>query len=886
MTPPANEDELPLSPERPVERDVRDELAFHLEARKAELVAAGWEPEAARREAERAFGDVTRVEEECREITARTRRARRRADTVYAFGQDLLFAARLLRKSPGFATVAISTLALGIGANTAIFSVVNGVLLRPMPYQDADRIVTVRETHQNGWGDPPWANFVDLREQNRSFEAMASHGSAVITVLGADQVARVRAGAVSQDFFRVFGVRPARGRLPSAEEHREGALPVAVVSDAFWRGYMGGRTDVDQVVLRASHSYQVIGVLPPGFNYPAGADVWVPLELDRQPPSRTAHNWAAVGKLREGVRPEQAERELGGLLTRLGQIYAADFDATGAWVITLQEQLTGSMERPLYLLLGAAGLLLIAACTNLASTLLARGTARQGELAVRSALGAGRERLVRQLFAESVLLAALSAVAGVVVALALQRALLAMAPADLPGLEAVSLDGWVLAFTALTAVATAVLFGLLPAVRVSTADPSAALREGARAGSGPARQRIWSVLIATEVALAVVLLAGSGLLMRSFWRTLRVDPGFATRGVLTVGVNLPVLTYDTYEKAVGFHHRALAVLAGIPGVERVGMVNVLPLGGTNPNGLTEVEGRPISRENFADAVPAVYRIASADYFAAMGIRLIRGRTFEDRDGPDAPHVVVVSQTYAAQAWPGEDPIGKRMRPAGMDPPPLEPFATVVGVVGDARARSLTDDAPRPTYFYSYRQRPYRTRSMTVALRIAGPPAAISGTVRDALRGVDPNVPVDFRTMEERVAGTLADERFTVAVLGTFAAFALVLAAVGIYGVVSYAAARRTREMGIRMALGAPAPAVRWLMQQRVLGAVAIGGALGLVASLALSRALSSLLYQVRATDPLTILAVVVALGPAAWLASWFPARRGTRVDPMIAIRAE
>jgi predicted permease len=878
-------EELPLSPDRPVDRDVGDELAFHLAQRQAELVAQGWDPAAARHEAERTFGDVRRVADECKEITARTRRARRRAEAWHAGGQDLTFAARLLRKSPGFAAAAIITLALGIGANTAVFSVVNGVLLQPLPYDAADRIVTVRETHANGWGDLPYANFLDLRDQSRSFEAMAAYGSGLITVLGADEAVRARVALVTEDFFRVFGARPIVGRPPVPEEHREGAAPVALVSSRFWRAYLGARSDLSGTMLRAMHMYQVIGVLPAGFDFPGDTDVWVPLELNRQPTSRTAHNWAAIGRLREEVTPDVANRELDGILRRLAALFAPDFDATGAQVVRLQEQLTGSMRRPLFLLLGAAGVLLLAACTNLAGALLARGTLRRQELAIRAALGAGRERLVRQLFAEGVLLALLGAAAGVLVAMLMLRGLLALAPARLTGLAAAGLDGWVLAFTLLVAVATAVIFGLFPALRISATDPGAAMREGGRTGTGPRGQRVWSLLVGTEVALAVVLLAGSGLLMRSFWRTLSVDPGFTARQVLTVEINLPRLVYDTDEQAIAYYDRALAELSALPGVTRAAVVNVLPLGGGNPNGMTEVEGRPISFEDFSEAVPAIYRLASPDYFTALGLRLVRGRTFDGRDGMGAPDAVVVSEAYAARAWPGEDPLGKRMRPAGMDLRE-EPFANVIGVVSDIRARSLTDDVVRPTYYYSYRQRPYRIRSMTAVVRTAGRPAAAIGPVRRVLEVIDPNVPVTFRTMVDRVGGSVADQRFTMVVLGTFAALALILAAVGIYGVVSYAVAQRTREIGIRVALGATPRSVRQQVQRRALAAVAVGAVVGLGVALGLSRLLTALLYDVRPTDPATIVLVVAGLAVTAYVASWVPAWRGARVDPLLAIRAE
>ncbi len=876
---------LPLSRQKPVAEDVRREVEAHLELRAEELIAQGWEPEAARAESRRAFGEVGAIESECREITTRARRAQRRAELLDAFWQDLVYAGRVLRGAPGFAAAAILTLALGIGANTAIFSVVNGVLLRPLPYERPERLVDLVELHERGYASVPWTSFLDLQAQSRSFEALAEYGGGRGTIQGADEPVRAAVAPVSRDFFRVMRTRAWIGRLPGPGDHAEGAAPVAVVSYRFWRSHLGGDRDLSGKRLRGEFGFDVIGVLPPGFDFPGGTDIWHPLELNRQPTSRTAHNWPAIGRLKPGVSPRQAEEELRSIFRRIGESAGPDFDAVGARVTPLQELLTGSVRRPLFLLLGASALLLLAACTNLASTLLARGTARASELAIRTALGAGRLRIVRQVFTESLVIAVLGCAAGLLVASLLLRALLALAPVGLMRLGDARLDPWVLGFTVAVGLTTAVLFGLFPALRISDVDSGAAMREGARAGGGPRRQRLWSLLVSVEVALALVLLAGSGLMLRSFATVLGIDPGFRADSVLTVELDLPEREYPDVVRAVAFHDRALEALRRIPGVEAAGVSNVLPLGGDNPSGGIQVEGKALLPVGHPITGFAVYRLASTGYFEAMGMRIVRGRGLSEGDVAGAAPAIVVNEALAADGWPGQDPIGKRLRIGGMDGPGAEPWATVVGVVRNVPGSAVTSPA-RPTYYYSYRQLPYRARWMTAVIRTRVPPLSIAPQVRAALREIDPAVPAEFRTMEERLATSIADRRFTMAVLGAFAGAALLLAAVGIYGVVSYAVAQRTREIGIRIALGARPRTVARMVQGRAMLMVGVGIVLGIAGALALTRVMRSQLYEVSPTDPGTFAAAIVVLGAAGWLASWIPARRGTRVDPMVAIRTE
>jgi predicted permease len=879
-----DDDELPMSRIPPVNEDVRRELEFHLEQRTAELVAAGVPPERARAMARETFGDREAVEAECREIESRRRATRRRARRLEALRQDLILGGRLLRRSPGFTAAAVLTLALGIGANTAVFSIVNEVILQPLAYEDADRLVTVIERHENGWGNPAFATLQELERDARSFAGIASYGAGPQTVLGADRPLRVTAGYVSEQFFTVFPVRPVLGRLPSPDEHRFGADPVAVVSYAFWRDRLGSPNSLDGMRLRLGYDHAVVGVLPPGFDFPDGNQIWLPLELLEHSPSHTSHSGGVVARLRPGISPLAAQRELDDLLARMRTRYYPDFDAIGSTITPLQESLTQNARTPLYLLLGASGVLLLAACTNLASAGLARGTARGNELAVRAALGATRTRLVRQLLTESAVLSVLGCVVGILLALLLLRLAAPLAPAQLR-LETIPIDVWVLAFAAGVAVVTAVIFGLFPALRLSDTGTGTTLREGARGTAGPGRATAWSVLVAAEVALAVVLLSGSALLIRSFANVMQTELGFDPERVLTVEVNVPAVNYDGISPAVPtFHERVLEQLRAQPGIESVGFVNELPLRGNNPNGMMEVEGKPHDpRGPFTGS--SIYRVVGGDYFQAMGIRLVRGRAFGPGDDRVGVPVVIVNETFAKAEWPDEDPIGKRVRPAGMDRGP-EPWHQVIGVVGDSRGSSITDRF-RAVYYFDHRQRPpYRSYTVSYAIKSSLDEAAAAGLARRAVESVDPQVPMEMRPLSRIVGESVADRRFTMLLLGGFAAIALLLAVVGIYAVVSYTVAQRTREIGVRLALGSTPGGLRWLVLASSLRMVVPGLLLGALLAMAGTGLLRSLLYGVSPFDVVALGGAVGLLGLAALVSSVLPAMRATRVDPMIAMRAD
>jgi len=796
---------------------------------------------------------------------------------------DLKFALRTLRKSPAYTGLALVTLALGIGATTAIFSLVNGVLLRPLPYPEPDELVRIWERNDEGRAmNGAWPNVMDWRETAGSVEeivAVADMGTA--TVLGIGEPVRVGVAAVSEGFFRALGVAPVRGRAFLPEEHRAGVAPVAVVSESFWRTYLGAEPDLSALALNVSgFDVTVVGVAPAGLDYPGDVDLWYPAELREPSPSRTAHNFIVLGRLGDGVTVERAKAELDAITATFAEDnpdavqYSAYFPFS-VRVTPLRDSLVGSSRRPLMILLGASALLLLVACTNLASASLARGTGREGEVAVRLALGAGRGRIARQLFTESLTLAVVGAAAGVGLAAAALRVLPALSARALPRMDAVRLDGTVLLFALVAAVVTAVVFGLLPAFRVTEGGSAATLRSGRGA---PQRRRAWFALVAAEVALALVLLVGCGLLIRSFYTVLEVDPGFRTTGVLTATVNPPEMKYPDGAARRTFYKSLERELRALPDVAEVGFTARPPLAGI-ANGQIQVRGQ--------DDVTADYHLVDTGYFAAFDIPLIRGRLFDERDREDTEHVVVVNRAFAEMVWPGEDPLGRQITAGGMDSYwNQEKWATVVGVVGDVRQRSLIEEA-RPGYYFSYRQRPSRSWSMTVAVRPErGRAVDLGPPVRDVVRRIDPDVPVSITTMESRVSTAVADRRFSMLVLVVFAVVALVLASVGIYGVVAYTVARRTREIGIRVALGADPVSVRRFVQRDALLGAAAGGVAGIGLALALTRIMQSLLYEVSPTDPVTFAAVVATLGAVAWLAAYMPSRRGSKVDPLQAIRAE
>lgn len=817
---------------------------------------------------------------------------------------ELRYAARSLLKSPGFSAMAVATLALGIGATAAIFSVVRGVLLEPLPYPAADRIVQLWQLGDEGqqmqWSGP---NFRDVREQSRSLDAMAAYQAGMQTVTGAGEAARVPAVGVSEDFFSALGVEPARGRSFQADDYATGA-PVALVSQGFWQGALGGDAAVVGRVLHlGGTAHEVVGVVADRQAFPAGTQVWTPLVV---PPdaSRTAHNWRAIGRLTRSGSVEQANRELEGLGSRLKQLHGADTWMAGATVVPLHTELVGDVRPALLILLSAAGLLLLIACANVANLLLARAAGRTRELALRLALGAGRRRILRQLLAESSLLAFTAGTLGVLIAIWGVDALMALEPGRLPRTETVGVDWLVLLFAVAISAVSAVGIGLVATVRAVRADVRDALADGGRGGTdGIAAGRLRGALVAAQVALTVVLLAGAGLLGRSFVRLITLDPGFRTSGALALDVTLPdsndpgddpLFTSPPNPVGAAALEEMLTRIRALPGAEAAGAVNSLPLSGGGGNGMFLVLRQPDEVRSFDDwrrltKEPgrtgfAEYRVATPGYFEAMEIPLVRGRLFDAGDG-DAPlHAALVTESLARSRWPGEDPLGKLIQFGNMDGV-LYPF-TVVGVVGDARYRSV-EAPPEPTIYGNAYQRSAMIGAGFDLVVAGGPGAAALGpAVREIVRDVTPDGPVSIRSFDDLFAHSLADRRFSLLLLAVLAGAALLLAAVGIYGVISYTVTQRTREIGIRMALGARESEVLRLMLREALLLAGIGLVFGLALAWAVTRVLASQLYGVGALDPITFATVAVILTVATVAASYAPARRATRIEPVTAFKHE
>jgi predicted permease len=854
----------------PAARQTLDaELQFHLDMEADHNLRLGYTPRGARAKARRELGDVGPWTAGSGPLGG---------SPLDALRRDVRVGLRALRRTPAFTAVATLTLAVGIGATTAVFSVVDGVLLRPLPYPQPDRIVRLYERGpRNDRGTWAGANVRDVQAQARTLARVAYVTTGESTVLGAAEPVRARVTTASRELFDVLGVRAARGRVPTADEGTAGGPHVAVVSDAFWRTALGSDPDVTARTLTiGDDAFRVIGIMPPAFNYPARTEVWV-TAVDAIP-SRTAHNWSAIGRLAPGASVAQANAEVDGILRQLKLVHGEATDAVGGLVAPLHAELTRTVRRSLVVLAGAVAFVLLIGCVNLASAGLARGESREREFAVRAALGAPRGRIVRQVLTESVLLALAGGALGVALAFVLTRALTAVAPAALPGVARVTVDLRVLAFAAGASVLTGLLVGLAPAWK-TTADLRGAIGAGGKAGIDGGRLRSRGMLIAAEVALAVALLAGAGLLVRSLDALLGEELGFDARRVLTAELALPGAGYADTTRIAGFYDRLLPAVREIAGVEAAAVIDAAPFSGNGANSSFMVDGG-------TESVGSTdYRLVDSTYFRALGIPLRAGRGFGPEDRAGAPHVAVVNETAARRYWPGTTPIGHRVRFPGMDRHPDE-WLTIVGVVGDVRSYTL-DDAPTPAIYIHYPQRPERLQwGATLVVRGTTPPARLADAVRARIRATDPNVPARVSSLEAFVERSVADRRFLTTVLTGFAVMALGLAALGIYGVLAYAVAQRRREIGVRMALGAPRGAVRAMVLGDAMRAVVPGAVLGIAGALALSRLIRGMLYGVTTADPVTFAAVVAVLAAVALLASWLPARRATRVDPLTAIRAE
>lgn len=794
--------------------------------------------------------------------------------------QDLRFAWRSLSKRPAFTIVAVLSLALSIGANTAIFSVINAVLLRPLPYTEPDRLVDLYESFPQGYGSVSPANFRDWREQNNAFSQLTAHMSGDLNLQGVSNPERLSAEFASDNLFGLLGVKPMLGRTFVAGEDRPGAPHVVVLSDGLWHRRFGADPAViGKTITLSGDPYTIVGVMPDRFRFPASVkrDLWAPLQLDPKMDALRGSHWlAAIGRLRPGVQLTTAEAQMHQIAARLAARYPADQKDRSVVIIPLRQDLTGTVRPALLVLLGAAGLVLLIACANMANLLLARATDRRREVAVRLALGAQRARLIRQFLTESVLLALMGGVVGLVLAYGGAGTLLRMAGSSIPFGSDVAFDPAVFAFLLIVAAATGVIFGLVPALQATQVDLQSDLKEGGGKGSvGRGRQRFRNLLVVSETALALVLLVSAGLLMRAFLKLQNTDTGMVTQNVLTMHVSVPPQKYDSTVSA-RFYQPVLQGVGAIPGVRAVGLISLLPLQESYANGQFVIQGRAPDKPG--DEPFAEKRIVSPGYFGALGIPVVKGRNFSEQDAANAAPVLLVNQALVRKYFNDSDPIGRRIQISD------SVWAPIVGVIADVHESRL-DRPSAPTLYGSFLQLPQNDMTLVIGTTVSA--TSITPAVRSAIHAVDPDQPVyNVKTMDDVVAASVSNTRFSFWLLGTFAAIALALAAAGIYGVMSYTVTQRTREIGIRIALGARHSAVTQLIVRHGMSLAIAGLAIGTVIALALTRVLASMLYGASATDPATFAGVALLLGIVALVASYVPARRAAAVDPVIALRSE
>ncbi len=815
--------------------------------------------------------------------------------------QDVRFAIRSVRQRPGFALVAVITLALGIGANAAIFSVANGVLLRPLPYlRPADLVMVWGAWEANPRADISVPEYWDLREQSRSFERLAAFAEGTENLTGSGTPERLRTGYLTADALPLLGVAPALGRNFTAAEDLPEQARVVLLSDGLWRRRFAADPAIIGRTLKLDDvPAQVIGVLPAGFQLPLHysgqpMELWAPLQLDPgiDRSTRGWHFLRVVGRLRPGATVESAGREIADLTRRMKERYPKEYTAgfTG-WTAPVVDSVVGQARPAILVLLGAVGLLLLIACANVASLQLARGESRQREIAVRTALGADRSRIIRQLLTESVALAVAGALVGLLLALWGVQALIAAAPATIPRLQEIGIDARVLLFTAAVAVGTGLLFGLAPALHAAKTDLSGALTEGGRGGtSGSARQRFRRGLVMAQIALALILVTGAGLLLRSFVRLSGVDPGFDPDHVLTTRIELSSGRYESKEQARAFYDQLLKRVEALPGVRSAAAARALPMTGRLDIGDWSfvLEGKHSTPPLPSEWHPADWQAITPGYFQTMRIPLLQGRGLEVGDRIGAPGVMVINQSLARQVWPTGDAVGQRVLLGGGDADSI--WRTVVGIVGDVRHRGL-DAAPRPEMYLPHAQFPAGTgrpqRSMYLVVRTSGDPASLAPAIRNAVDGLDPDVPLaEVQTMEQALGSWAAERRLTMMVTSGFALVALTLGAVGIYGIMAHLVVQRTREIGIRIALGAVPGEILRLVLVQAAWLVGVGIAAGVAGALPVTGLLSGLLFGIRPTDPVTFAGTAVVLGLVATVASLVPARRAARVDPVEALRSE
>ncbi|HEY4575019.1 MAG TPA: ABC transporter permease [Thermoanaerobaculia bacterium] len=862
--------------------DIDEELRLHLEMEVEANAGRGMAPEEARRAALRTFGNFDSVRERAYEI--------RGGGLLETFSQDVRYAGRMLARQPGFTAVAALTLALGIGANTAIFSVVEAVLLRPLPYRHAERTVLLWESQPHrdvarNVVNP--ANFLDWREQAKSFDQMAAFADRRFNLTGGGEPEEVPAQSVTPNLFSLLGAGAELGRTFTPEDAKPDHDGVAILSHGLWQRRFGGAPDIIGRTLSLNgRGVTVIGVMPADFQWfireksltGKPAELWIPLGFTEEQRVRRGRFLQAVARLAPGVSLARAQAEMGAVAGRLETQYPKFNHGWGVSVVPLRDQLAGEIKPALLVLLAAVGFVLLIACVNVASLLLARAAGRHKEIAIRSSIGAGRRRIIRQLLTESLLLALLGGALGLLLSYAGLKALVALSPPNLAGVGQAGLDLPVLAFTLAVTVLTGVVFGLAPALEASRVNLGGALNESGRGNAGSRRgRRLRDALVVAEVGLALVLLVGAGLMIRSFLRLQAVHPGFDAKGLLTMRALLPAAKYADDDRQIAFFRQAAARLRTLPGVISASVVSALPFADLGAATSFSIEGTSFTHE--ADKPTTDVRVVDEEYFHTLRIPLLAGRTFTAQEAVEDRKVAVINETLARKYFPGVNPVGKRIL-VNMTAEPT--YTEIIGVVGDARYASLDGELHPMVYWTA----PHLTYSaMTFVLRTAGDPADLAPAARREILAIDKDQPVsDVRTMESWLSESLARTRFGTLLLGAFAGLALTLAAAGLYGVMSYSVVQRQNEIGVRMALGARAKDVLRLVIRQGLALALAGVALGLLGALALTRLLSSLLYGVSATDPLTFAALALLLTAVSWIACYIPARRAARVDPLIAMR--
>jgi predicted permease len=877
---------LPWRSARQIRADVEEELGFHLDMRIDALVAGGLSRDAARMQALREFGDLDDARRYIGAVDHDIEAAQRRSEIMYDLWQDIGYAVRKLRAAPAFALAAIVTLALGIGANTAIFSVVNGVLLEPLPFPQADRLVRVVYTQQGHSDVSTPMDLVDNRSRATKFAGFAIvEGATANLVRDNNDAERLQGVRVSSNWFTLLRARPVVGRFFAENDDKPNGANVVVLSEQLWRRDFSADPGVVGKLVRINATpFTIIGVAPAEQRYPVTAELWMPKRFTAQElsdESRGARWLGLLARVRDDATVADANTEVQQISEAMEKRFPEVFRERRARLVTVQSFLTGDMRKPLFIMLGAVAFVLLIACANVANLLLVRSTAREGEMAVRTALGAGRGRLVRQLLTESVILSLAGAAVGLLVAKFGMHQLLSRAPANLPLVNTVSIDGRTLALTALVALITGIVFGILPAMQMGRNDVATALRAGARGSrSRPSAHRLKQAIVVAEVALAVTLLTGAGLLLHSFAKLLSIDPGFRPEGVISMKVALPGRAYDStatrnFIRAVEDRAKAL------PGAKSVALANFIPLDGASYGFTFTIRGRPPLRPSEEPSTEV--RQVTPDFFTTLGMPVLRGRAFTDADQPGATKVIVINQTLAKKFFPDGDAVGQSLA-LGWGQDTTDEMRQIVGIVGDVRSSALSD-APEPTVYVPIMQAPYT--NLSILVRSSTPPATLANPLRAIIRDIDHEIPVySVQTMEERVVNSVGREKFYATLIAIFAGVALVLSAVGLYGVIAYAVSQRTHELGVRVALGATGDRITRMVVGEGLKLTAAGAVLGIGGALLAGRIFATLLFDVTAVDPITLTSVVAVLAIVAMLASWLPARRAARIDPLIAIRGD